>query len=104
MADRAPINFDEFKAKIAAESGREITAGGKTFHIVPPELMTDEQYAAFTSTDDADLVGQARLMIDDYDGFVAAGGSAVLLGLLIGELQAEAAEGQGVDSGESPAS
>lgn len=101
MADPIPFDLDSFKAEIRRDKSRPIITGGKTFWLQPPELLTDEQYAAIQASDDADLVGQARVMIDDYDGFVAAGGSAMLLVQIVKKLDAERTGG---DLGESEAS
>lgn len=87
MANRAPINLDELRQKIHDEKAQPVQAGDKTFWIKPPELLTDEDFQAFTAANDSnDIVAQARLVVDDYDGFVAAGGSAILLAQILGEM------------------
>lgn len=91
MADSTvPFDLDSFKAKLQNERSRAVTIGGKTFHTTVPELLTDGQFNDLQQalgTDD--VVAQARCMIDDYDGFVAAGGSAMLLVEFIRSLDAD---------------
>lgn len=105
MAD--PINLDEFKAKVQEDLGFEIQAGDRTFRIIPPQLMTDENATEFQRLQQAEAQGEdspeavARLLVDDYDGFVAAGGSAMLLLHIFQTKLAERAKGQGAAVGES---
>jgi hypothetical protein len=101
MTERAPINLEQFRQKLEAESLLRIDAGGKMFNVRTPELLTDEEYETLIVNGDGDLVAQARAMVDDYDGFVAAGGSALLLAAILKEHAAEVAEAQGVTAGES---
>ncbi len=80
MPDPIPFDLDSFKAKLQRDRAKAFTLGGRTFHTTVPELLTDEEFASMQAAlDGEDLVAQARCMIDDYDGFVAAGGSAMLL-------------------------
>lgn len=105
MAD--PINLDEFKAKVQQDLGLEIQAGDRTFRIIPPQLMSDADAAEFQRLQQAEERGEtapeavARLLVDDYDGFVAAGGSAMLLLHIFQTKLAERAAGQGAAVGES---
>lgn len=114
MADRAPITYDEF---IAEQQSAQIPfeVGGRTFHIVPPELMSDEDAEVFfelmgkaEGDDGYDIVRLARTMVDDYDGFAAAGGTALGLIGYMDRLNAaktdELQRGQGVTEGEGEAS
>lgn len=104
---RAPINLDEFKQRIRNEKAIAVEAGGQTFEITPPELLSDEdrqKVAPLLESDDpTDEVELARLLCDDYDGFVAAGGSATLLAMLMVEA-AKGDDDQGVTEGEGSAS
>ena len=104
MAD--PFDLDALKTKIETERSRPITFAGKTFHLIPPELMSDEDYEKFTAADDDDMLALAPLMLDDYEGFHAAGGSAILLAQAIKAIQEEpAAPGdEGSTPGEGAAS
>ncbi len=109
MAQRAPINLDEFKAKIRDESAVDIvTAAGNTYTVLPPELLSDDDaraMAALLADDDADPVAMARIILgDDYDRFVADGGNALLLAAILGEMSADRSETQGASTGESSAS
>lgn len=99
-----PVDLADFKARKATEGAIPIVADGRTFYVRPPELMTDGEYVRMQEVKGADIVAQARLMMDDYDDFVAAGGSAVLLlGIVKEHAEARTAE-QGVDPGGSVAS
>lgn len=100
----APIDLDQFKEAITAERGIEVIAGGKTFRILPPELLSDTDFKTMQTVDDGDVIGQARLMVDDYDGFVAAGGSAMIVTELVRRADEANRAKQGADSGESGAS
>lgn len=103
MATRQPIDLAELKAKIHDDKAQPIVAGDRTFYVLPPELMSDEKYQQLQTLDDDDVIGQARLMIDDYDGFVAAGGSAMLLAMVLDQM-AEAPGDEGTTPGEGGAS
>ena len=104
MSKYAPINLSDFKAKIAEEDAIPVIAGDRTFYIRPVHLLTDAEFKAMQDSDDNDIVGQARLLVDDYDAFVAAGGSAVLVEAIIKAAAKQHAADQGVDSGGSGAS
>lgn len=97
-----PINLDQLREAIAAERSIEIEQGGRTFHVRPIELMSDEETRALRDTDDE--VEAARLMMDDYDGFVEAGGNVVLLGMILDARSGQVLRRQGVTEGESAAS
>jgi hypothetical protein len=105
-----PVNLTDFKAKKAEEGAVRIEAGTKTFVILPPEMMSDDVYSEFIKLEQSpeQIVDQARMLMgDDYDEFVDAGGSAILLLSIIGEAAKErgkAASAQGADPGESGAS
>lgn len=73
----------------------EIVAGRKTFSVPVPALWPD---AALTAAASEDLITAARLLLGkDYDAFVEAGGTAVILFTIL-------AEAHGVTPGESSAS
>lgn len=75
------IKLSEFKEQRRSEGGIEIEAAdGEVFVIDPPELWPDEALALAQANDN---LGVARLVIggdDAYARYVAAGGTAALLG------------------------
>lgn len=114
MADtRPPLSYDDF---VAEQETQKIPfdVQGKTFHIIPPELMSDDDATVFydlmgkSDHQGQDLINLARVIIDDWDGYAAVGGTA---GRLVAYMTAVAeardadtkAE-QGVDEGEGAAS
>jgi hypothetical protein len=102
-----PVNLTDFKAKKAEEGAVRIKAGTKTFLVMPPELMGDDQYLEFIKLEGTpeSIVDQAHMLMGDrYDEFVEAGGSAILLLSIIAEAGEVRAETQGVDPGGSGAS
>ena len=99
-----PVDLADYKAKKAEEGAIPIRANGSTFYVRPVECLTDDEYFSYSKAKGDDIVGQARIMIDDYDGFVAAGGSAMLLLSIVKDHVERVAAEQGVDPGESPAS
>lgn len=99
-----PVNLADFKAAKAEEGSIPIVADGRTFYVRPILTMSDEDYLAFRKVKGADIVAQARLMMDDYDAFVAAGGSAALLLAIVKEHADQITSVQGLDPGESGAS
>ncbi len=101
---RPPIDLDTFKTAIEDADAIPVLAGDRTFVIRPPHLLTDEQFAALKASDDDDFVAQARIMVDDYDAFCAAGGSALLVAKIIEDAAAEKVAAQGADLGESEGS
>jgi hypothetical protein len=101
---RPPVNIDQLRQAITDADAIPLEAGGRTFIIRPPELLSDDEYAQLQAADEADITAQARIMVDDYDGFVAAGGSAMLLGRIIGDAEREKEATQGKSSGESEGS
>jgi hypothetical protein len=99
-----PINLSDFKDKLEVEGKIPVIVGDLTFYIKPPTLLTDDEYRTLRSLDDDDLISQARLMVDDYDGFVAAGGSAMIVNQIVAEAALTQTSEQGVGPGESGAS
>lgn len=66
-------DLSEFVERKRDQGAVEIVAGGQTFTIDPPEVWSDEVLILSTT----DPVGAARaLMGEQYEPFVAAGGSA----------------------------
>lgn len=62
-----------------------VSVGGQEFTILPSSLWSD---AAFTVEQTGDVVAAAKAMLgDSYDGYVAAGGTAALLMLVVAEMQ-----------------
>lgn len=97
-----PVNLQDFKDKLYKEGAIPVVAGEQTFYIRPPELLTDEEYRAFNASEDE--IEQAALLVDDYEAFTQAGGSALLVGLLIDEASEALKKEQGADLGEDGAS
>jgi hypothetical protein len=101
---RPPVNIDQLKQAIVDADAIPMEVGGKTFILRPPHLLSDEQFAALNAADNADLVAQARIMVDDYEGYAAAGGSAMLVMKVIEDEVARKAAEQGASPGESEGS
>ncbi len=97
-----PVNLQDFKDKLYKDGAIPVVTDAGTFYIKPPELLTDADWDTFSKSDD-EMV-QAKLLVDDYDGFVAAGGSAILVGVLIEEQAKADKQEQGADQGEEGAS
>lgn len=80
------IKLSEFKEQRRAESAIEIIGeDGESFIIEPPELWPDE---AQTLAASGDSIGLCRLVLggdEAYARFVAAGGTAALLGQIFQE-------------------
>lgn len=107
---KAPIvNLADFKKKLEEEHSLVIRTEGGDFRYRGPQLLTDDEMArmvALEKSEDADAaVEVARIMVDDYDGFVAAGGSLAVLMEIVNDEATRRADGDEVDdSGESEAS
>lgn len=101
---RPPVNLRDFLDKQEREGTIPIVGSSKTFLLRPPQLLSDDEHRALMAAE-GDEVAQARIMLgDDYDEFVADGGSAVILGLILMEALEAEQEVQGADMGESGAS
>jgi hypothetical protein len=93
---KAPRKTFDLAAVIASELAKskplEIVAGDKTFTFPPPVLWPDEVFEV------NDIDSMRLLLGDDYEAFVAAGGTAKLFfGVILPEWQ-------GATLPESPAS
>lgn len=103
-----PVNFQDFKAKRKEEGAIPVVMpdgdGERTFYVLPPDLLGDDQIKDFFRLEGEDPVAQARMMMEDYDDFVELGGSAMLLLTIIQETTAAIDAAQGADSGEDAAS
>lgn len=71
-------DFLAFMNDLKRTDTKPITIGEKTFHLKGPALLSDDQVEELNSPD-IGVVDKARAVIDDYDGFAAAGGTAMLL-------------------------
>ena len=93
-----PKRYD-LKQVIEQEKGKaegiEIAVGRKTITVPPPILWPDAAISAFADNDF--LTAAQALLGDDYEAFVGAGGTALLLFNIL-------KDHQGVSPGESPAS
>ncbi len=101
---RPPVNIDQLKQAINDADAIPMEVGGRTFVLRPPHLLSDDDFAALNAADNADLVAQARIMVDDYDGFTEAGGTAMLVMKVIEDEVARKEAEQGVTPGESEGS
>lgn len=100
-----PVNLQDYKDKLALEGSIPIDTGDRVFYMKPIELLTDDQYKALDTEEDPAVVGS--WLMDDYDDFVAAGGSAQLLLKILYDYriaEAVSAGEQGATPGESGAS
>lgn len=87
------VNFGEFVERRNAEAAIDITmAGGTVVHIPPPEFWPPVP----KDSDDPDIEGKT-ILGDQWERFVAGGGTNAALGVLI-------REELGATSGESEAS
>jgi hypothetical protein len=97
-----PIDFEDFRDTYDREHSVPVKLGGKVFTIKAPELLSDEQYRTLEGSEDPEVI--ARLLIDDYDEYVAAGGTAILAGVIMAQQAEERAKVLGGSLGESAAS
>lgn len=74
--DPEPFNADALLEEISA-SRRPFTLKGETFYLLPPTAWTDDIIEAAGRDD---LLGICRgILAADYDRFIAAGGSSMIL-------------------------
>jgi hypothetical protein len=71
-------DFLAFVEDVKRKDTRAFMIGDRTFHLRGPALLSDAEVESFNA-DREDVVAKARLAIDDYDGFAAAGGTAMML-------------------------
>lgn len=112
---KAPVyNFNDFRKKLEEEHSLVIHTDAGDFRYRGPALLSDDEMKRMVELEaskDADAaIEVARIMVDDYDGFVAAGGSTTMLMEIVnaeqkrraGETDDEDAEGERLgESGES---
>jgi hypothetical protein len=70
-------DFLAFMEDVKRRDTKPFTIGDKTFHLRGPALLSDEEVEGLNT--DPSVIGKARAVIDDYDGFAAAGGTAMML-------------------------
>lgn len=78
---KPPVDFADYMARKREELSWPIVIGEQTFTVVHPSLLSGEDRQTLKDTDD-ELVA-AALMIDDLDGFLAAGGTIEALGMFV---------------------
>ena len=104
------VKLADFKKKLEEEHSLLIEVeDGKKYRYRGPELLTDDEFVRMAelekSDDPASAIEVARIMMDDYDGYVAGGGSMTLLMEIVdAEVKRRAAEEDDEDAGESEAS
>lgn len=91
------VNLHDFLERRRQEAGVELDLGnGRSVILDPPDLWPDE-VAEMAQRGENVAIAQALLSDDDYKAFLAAGGTAGVIAMLV-------AEAQGVNLGESAAS
>jgi hypothetical protein len=71
-------DFLAFVEDVKRKDTKPFQIGDRTFYLRGPALLTDAEVEELNGNT-ADVVTKARAVIDDYDGFAAAGGTAMLL-------------------------
>lgn len=71
-------DFLAFAEDVRRNDTKTLTLGDETFHLRGPALLSDDEAETITGTDGG-VVAKARVVIDDYDRFAAAGGTAMML-------------------------
>lgn len=98
-----PINFQDFKDKLEREGTIPVDMpDGKRYHIKPPELLPDDIFEKVAAGIEDDSVLEA--MVDDFAGYLASGGTRILLGAIVQRTAEERSREQGASVGESEAS
>lgn len=101
----APLDFADWLASRRPSGLVDIPFGDKTFTAKLQDLFTDDEYNAWRDLEVTDAVGAARLHLgDQYDDFVATGGTGVALMEYLREVNTQRESEQGASSGESGAS
>lgn len=102
------VNLSDFRKKLEEEYSLVIRTEAGDFRYRGPELLSDDEFermvALEKSDDPASAIEVARIMVDDYDGFVAAGGSMTVLMEIVQAEKAKRAGEDEADAGESGAS
>lgn len=109
---KAPIvNLADFKKKLEEEHSLVIRTPDGDFRYRGPQLLSDDEMLRMTALEESEepdaAVEVARIMVDDYDGFVEAGGSlTILMEIVAAEARSRRAgdDDDVDDSGESEAS
>jgi hypothetical protein len=91
------VNLADFKKKMTEEHAMVINLGdGVTVRYRGPELLSDDEMTRMVelekAKDPASVVEIAKIMVDDYDAFVAAGGSAMMLMEMVKHTKQQLAE------------
>lgn len=102
----APVNFLDFLDTKERENTLPITVGDKTFHLYSREHLSEAQFQALMATEETaeGSIETCRILLDDYDGFIAAGGTTAGLLTIIEDRASGTLAEQGVSVGESGAS
>jgi hypothetical protein len=100
MTERAPVNLKQFRQKIEAEPLLEIEADGKVFAVRHPAVLTDDEFQLVVGAS-TNPVPAAKVLLDDYEGYAAAGGTAALLLMILNDQEISVQALQGVGTGES---
>lgn len=91
------VNLHDYREQRRQEAGVELDLGdGRIVWLDPPDLWPDE-VAEMAQRGENISIAKALLGDDDYEAFIAAGGTAGLIAMLV-------ADAQGVSLGESAAS
>lgn len=95
---RAPIVYEEARAKIEAEDSYPLEMpNGEVFYLLPPQLMSDDQYLNAMKMSDEEA---AKIMINDFEGYRKAGGTILMLATLVSRFHAQLEAEQGASQGE----
>lgn len=97
MADHysdASGDFLAFLDDLKRKNTVTFTVGDRTFHLRGPAIFSDDELARMEDTS-VSQVDKARLMIDDYDGFVECGGSAMSLNAYYAKVFGDEAQAEG---------
>jgi hypothetical protein len=97
-----PVDFTDYLDTKERENTTPVTLGDKTFLLYSREHLSEDKFKELQNATEAEVI--CRIMLDDYDGFIAAGGSTPGLLSLIEDIAEKRAAGQGLSVGESGAS
>lgn len=93
-------DFLAFMEDVKRRDTKPFQLGDQTFHLRGPALLSDAEVESLNGTDTG-VIDKARAVIDDYDGFAAAGGTAMLLMSYYDRVFDSDAEGEGPASSSS---